>query len=176
LGNLVIAERLVGVRVSCPRCHRDGLAVIWRRFDYFGPKVPLYFTKCAGCHHRTLVQRAEADGLLHRAGLDLTDGILTGDDADPVGAVDAAGENAPELSLEAAKQLVVNRQRAPGAKHPNTLEARTDLAEATGRRGDEAGALRLFQELLDDEQHALGPDHPATISTRQLLANWGGRV
>jgi hypothetical protein len=60
--------------------------------------------------------------------------------------VDAAGENAPELSLEAAKQLVVNRQRALGAKHPNTLEARTDLAEATGRSGDETVARELGRQ------------------------------
>jgi hypothetical protein len=176
-GNLLIAERLVGVRVSCPRCHRDGQAAIWRRFDYYGPKVPLYFTKCSGCHHRTLVKKAEAAELLHRAGLAQTDGILTGGDADQVGAVEETSTNeAPELSLEAAKQLVVNRQRALGAKHPNTLEARSDLAEATGRSGDEAGALQLFQKLLDDEQHELGPDHPVTLDTRYHVAAWTAKA
>jgi Tetratricopeptide repeat len=176
-GNLLIAERLAGVRVSCPRCHREGQAAIWRRFDYYGPKVPLYFTKCAGCHHRTLVKRTEAAELLQGAGLDQTDGILTGGDADQVGALDATSANdAPELSLEAAKQLVVNRQRALGAKHLNTFEARSELAAATGKNGDEAGALQLFQDLLADEQHALGPEHPVTLDTRYHVAVWTAKT
>ena len=52
------------------------------------------------------------------------------------------------------------------------LATRNNIASWTGRHGDTAGALRLFQELLPDLIRVLGPDHPHVLTTRGNIASW----
>ena len=56
------------------------------------------------------------------------------------------------------------------------LGTRHNIAFWTGRRGDAAEALRLFQALLPDFERVLGKDHPDTLKTRQYVAHWTGET
>lgn len=55
------------------------------------------------------------------------------------------------------------RRRLQGDNHLDTLSGRANIALWTGKSGDPAGALRLFQELLPDLMRVLCPDHPDTL-------------
>ncbi|MDW8478434.1 tetratricopeptide repeat protein [Streptomyces scabiei] len=72
-------------------------------------------------------------------------------------------------------QCLVDRLRAfLGPDHPDTLEARHNLAENRGQAGDERGAAEAFAELLTDRLRIQGPDHPDTLDTRFGIARWRG--
>ena len=66
---------------------------------------------------------------------------------------------------------------AAGPDHPGivpilALAVRADSAQLTGKTGDAAGALRLYEDVLPDEVRVLGPDHPETLATRAAIARW----
>jgi hypothetical protein len=63
-----------------------------------------------------------------------------------------------------------------GPDHPDTLTARSDLAQWTGEAGDRATARDLFAELLPVEERVLGPHHPNTLAARNNLAHWTGQA
>jgi hypothetical protein len=63
-----------------------------------------------------------------------------------------------------------------GAKHPDTLAARGNLASWTGRAGDAAGARDQFAALLPIRERVMGPEHPVTLTTRANLASWTGEA
>jgi hypothetical protein len=65
---------------------------------------------------------------------------------------------------------------AYGPDHPDTRNARYDLAYWTGEAGDAAGARDQFAALLSTEEGVLGPDHPSTLITRHELARWTGEA
>jgi hypothetical protein len=50
------------------------------------------------------------------------------------------------------------------------------LAHWTGAAGDTAGAIALFDDLLQDQIRVLGPDAPATLTIRNNLAHWTGQA
>jgi hypothetical protein len=69
-----------------------------------------------------------------------------------------------------------NEDDAYGPEHPDTLEARHDLARWTGLAGDPARARDLFAELAPLREQALGAEHRYTLATRSNLAIWTGRA
>jgi hypothetical protein len=73
-----------------------------------------------------------------------------------------------DMAATAAQQL--------GAKHPDTLTTRANLAYWRGTAGDAKSAASAFEELLTDCLHVLGPEHPQTLATRANLAYWRGGV
>lgn len=176
-GTIINAERLVGIRVRCPRCDAPA-ATIWRRFDYFGRELPLYFTKCRRCRRRRQIEADEAAFRLLEAGVTdpmavLHDGLPTESEG-PDGAGDS-GESLLEgdaVSVRAAKALAANRQRAYGKKHPLTFAARAQFAEAVGKSGDAREAERIYQHLLVDQLAAVGHQSPAVLANQYRAAVW----
>lgn len=174
VGTIVAGEQLFGLKVGCPRCEAPSVATIWRRFDYSGREYPAYFTKCRRCHRRTMIDPDDAAFLLLDAGV-----------ANPVELVressqSTSEENTPQedndiLSVSEAEDLLHNRQRAYGEKHPLTFEARSQLAEAVGETGEPTEAVRIYQQLLLDQQTALRPDHPEVLANRYRAAVWTAR-
>ncbi|MFD7879906.1 tetratricopeptide repeat protein [Streptomyces sp. NPDC059766] len=63
-----------------------------------------------------------------------------------------------------------------GPDHPDTLEARDNLARWRGEAGDPAGAADAFAELLEHTQRVLGPDHNHSLEARHDLASWRGEA
>ncbi|GAA4574095.1 hypothetical protein GCM10023193_69470 [Planotetraspora kaengkrachanensis] len=63
-----------------------------------------------------------------------------------------------------------------GPDHPDTLEARNNLARWQGEAGDPAGAADALAELEEHTQRVLGPDHSHTLEARHDLANWRGEA
>ena len=77
---------------------------------------------------------------------------------------------------EAVAVMAPDRVAAMAPDAPDTLRARSDIAFWTGEAGDAAGALRLFEELLEDQVRVLGPDAPDTLRARSDIAFWTGEV
>ena len=63
-----------------------------------------------------------------------------------------------------------------GAEHPDTLNARGNLAYWTGMAGDAAGARDQFAALLPIRERVLGAEHPDTLAARSGLADWTRRA
>ncbi|MEV7616552.1 tetratricopeptide repeat protein, partial [Streptomyces sp. NPDC089799] len=63
-----------------------------------------------------------------------------------------------------------------GPDHPNTLDARVNLAHWWGIAGDVAGAAAAYEQLLHDARRVLGPDAPRTLVIRGYLAVWRGQA
>jgi hypothetical protein len=73
-------------------------------------------------------------------------------------------------------EIVAQADATLGANHPDTLNARHDLAHWRGEAGDPAGAAAAFEQLLTDYIKVLGPDHADTLATRNDLARWQGEA
>ena len=65
---------------------------------------------------------------------------------------------------------------AYGPEHPDTLNARHELARWTGEAGDAASARDQLAVLLPIRGRVLGAQHPDTLTTRNQLARWTGRA
>jgi len=176
VGTIITAERLLGVKVCCPRC--DALAAtIWRRFDYFGRDLPLYFTKCQRCRRRRPINADETAFRLLEAGVTdpmdvLHEGLAT---AVEVHETDEGGPHSQDesnLSVAEAEQLLANRQRAFGKKNHLTFAARAQLCEAVGKSGDADEAARTYAELLVDQLAAEGHQSPGVFANRYRAAVW----
>jgi hypothetical protein len=61
---------------------------------------------------------------------------------------------------------------ACGPDHPQTADARLNLARWTGEAGDAAGARDQFAMLRSLRGRVSGPEHPHTLSARVHLAIW----
>lgn len=177
VGAIISAQRLGGVTVACPRCEARA-ASVWRRFDYFDHKLPLYFTKCRRCHRRRPIPSYEVAFRLGEAGVSdpmsiLREGLRT---ADPpirtVGPFDQVPAQKTAISLREAEEVLDNRRRAFGRKHPLTFEARARLCEAVGELGDANEAARLYEDLLADQIAAADPRSPAVLANRYRAAVW----
>ena len=70
-----------------------------------------------------------------------------------------------------AESLVLDCTRVLGNDHPDTLGARTNLANAYQAAGRPAEAIPLHQQTLTDRTRILGNDHPDTLTSRNNLAN-----
>jgi serine/threonine protein kinase len=69
--------------------------------------------------------------------------------------------------LERAAEL---RVAALGADHPDTLEARHELARSFEYLEQCARAIEILTDTLDRRTRVLGPDHPQTLASMYLLA------
>ena len=70
----------------------------------------------------------------------------------------------PATSIAALQPVY---ERVLGPEHPNTLEARHDLAGWTGFAGDRAAARDQLAALLPIRERVLGPEHPDTLDARR---------
>lgn len=59
-----------------------------------------------------------------------------------------------------------------GPDHPDTLNARSNIAHWRGDAGDATGAAAAYTDLLHDLVRVLGSDHPRTLANRHNLARW----
>ena len=178
VGTVITGERLLGVKVRCPRCDATA-ATIWRRFDYFGRDLPLYFTKCRRCHRRRPINADETAFQLLEAGVTDPMGVLhQGLPAAAEGQESDDGEHqlhhGDELSVAEAEQLVANRQRAFGKKNRLTFAARAELGESVGKSGDAEEAARMYEQLLVDQLAAVGHQSPDLLAHRYRAAVWTG--
>lgn len=73
-------------------------------------------------------------------------------------------------SLDPARRASEVAQQRLGAEHPDTLDARANLAIAYRETGRPADAVELGQQVLADIERVLGPEHPDTLSVRAVLA------
>jgi hypothetical protein len=179
VGTLISAERLLGVKLHCPRCEAPA-ATIWRRFDYFGQELPLYFTKCRRCHRRRPLDADEAAFRLLEAGVIdpwkvLHERIPAATEGQETDEGDSPSEG-HAVSVPAAEALVSNRLRAYGKKHPLTFAARAQLGDSVGKSGDAQEAARIFERLLVDQRAAMGHESPAVLANRYLAAVWIARA
>lgn len=63
-----------------------------------------------------------------------------------------------------------------GAKHPETLNDRANLAHWIGEAGKPVEALNRFAELLPIAEDELGAYHPVTLRARASFARWTGET
>jgi len=177
VGAIISAQRLEGVTVACPRCDARA-AIIWRRFDYFDHKLPLYFTKCRRCHRRRPISAYEVAFRLSEAGVSdpmavLRQGLRHSDASiRTVGPFDQVPVRKAAISIQEAEEVLANRRRAFGRKHPLTFEARARVCEAVGELGDAGEAARLYEDLLADQMAATDPRSPAVLANRYRAAVW----
>jgi len=102
--------------------------------------------------------------------------------AAPSGAVrllSIAGNNLRDMGQLDTSRPVLDRalaiaQAQLGPDHPDTLNARANLAWWLGEAGQPAHAAEQFRDLLADRLRVLGPDHPGTLTARGNLACWLG--
>ena len=83
-----------------------------------------------------------------------------------------SGSYAPARDLQ--QKVVEARERVLGPEHPQTLNARGDLAYWTGQAGDPATARDQHAALLPVCERVLGPEHPYTLGNRANLARLTG--
>ena len=84
----------------------------------------------------------------------------------------AFGNDTAALQLQ--QQIVAACDIDPGADHPRTLAARTNLATLTGEIGDRAAARAQFADLVPALTRVLGAGHPRTLAAQASLAYWTG--
>lgn len=177
VGTIISAQRLGGVNVRCPKCDVNA-ATVWRRFDYFDHKLPLYFTKCRRCHRRRPIPAYEVAFRLSEAGVSdpmslLRAGLRSPDAASRTfGPFDEVPVQKTGVSVREAEEVLANRRRAFGRKHPLTFEARARLCEAVGELGDAPEAARMYEDLLADQMAVTDPRSPAILANRYRAAVW----
>jgi tetratricopeptide (TPR) repeat protein len=75
------------------------------------------------------------------------------------------------VAAEATQQAVLAvRQQALGANHPDTINARYEIAEAIRMQGDYARAIAAHRDVLEAQRRILGPEHPDTLVTQHNVA------
>jgi serine/threonine protein kinase len=68
------------------------------------------------------------------------------------------------------REILAERQKQLGPRHPETLATLHDLAGVVARERKYDEAEALFRKALAGRRQALGPAHPQTIETTQELA------
>jgi hypothetical protein len=77
-------------------------------------------------------------------------------------------------ALDIQRRVLEGRERSLGPEHPETLDARGDLAYWTGEAGDAGRARDQYAALLPVYERVLGPEHMDTLIIRSNLARWTG--
>jgi hypothetical protein len=88
--------------------------------------------------------------------------------------VGASGRYATARDLQ--RKIVSARQVSLGPEHPQTLDARGNLARWTAAAGDAASARDQYADLLPLRALVLGPEHPRTLLAQGDLAYWTGEA
>jgi tetratricopeptide (TPR) repeat protein len=79
------------------------------------------------------------------------------------------GDSATQ-AIAVGEPLTADLERALGADHPDTLNARNSLAAAYLAAGRPAEAIPLFEQTLVIQERMLGPNHPGTLTSQNNLA------
>ncbi len=107
----------------------------------------------------------------------------SGDGAEEVGDRGFVVQNLAQVALhkgelgpaeEGFRAVLERRERILGADHPDTADARYDLALTTLERGDIERARDGLTAALKAWEKALGPDHPDTSRARERLTEIDG--
>ena len=72
-------------------------------------------------------------------------------------------------AIELFERVLADRVRVLGPDHPDTLNARDNLALAYDSAGHLAEAIDAWEELLPDCQRVLGLEHPLTKQVEKNL-------
>ena len=73
-------------------------------------------------------------------------------------------------AIEYGQALVADSERVLGPTHPDTLSARSNLADACRAAGRWDDAIALHERTLADREQVLGKRHPDTLTSRSNLA------
>ena len=68
------------------------------------------------------------------------------------------------------ERTLADSERVLGARHPDTLTTRNNLAMAYRAAGRTTEAIPLLERTLADSERVLGADHPDTNAAREDLA------
>jgi tetratricopeptide (TPR) repeat protein len=90
-------------------------------------------------------------------------------------AASLAAQYQAEQGLSAAAQAIQQgvlavRQQVLGADHPDTIDARYQIAQALRMQGKYACAIVVYRDVLEAQRRILGPDHPAALATQHNVA------
>ncbi|REJ83683.1 MAG: serine/threonine protein kinase [Acidobacteria bacterium] len=77
---------------------------------------------------------------------------------------------APERAEQLFREVAEGRARLLGEDHPETLEARSDLAAALWQQERYEEVEAIDRRLLDRHRRVLGADHPGTVDAMNGLA------
>jgi tetratricopeptide (TPR) repeat protein len=75
-----------------------------------------------------------------------------------------------QRGLGAARRTLRHAERVLAAEHPETLAARSTLADAYHEAGRPREAIAIYEPLLADRARILGAEHPDTLTAREVLA------
>jgi hypothetical protein len=160
---------------SLPSSWENAQRVIEVVLDYAGERGPGRDALVASCRDIYLEEnqkRAVMRSALHQ-GADARRRVNHAPPAQDQPRPDA-GQGPFSEAIQQAEVVVDQRTRDLGLNHPDTLDARQQLAYWTGKNGSPATAAALLAELASDRERVLGPDHPATLNTRHAHAYWTG--
>ncbi len=79
------------------------------------------------------------------------------------------GDSMPH-AIAIGEPLTADLERLFGPSHPDTLNARNNLAAAYQSAGRTTEAILLFEQTLAGRERLLGPDHPDSMRSRNDLA------
>ncbi|MFF7474253.1 tetratricopeptide repeat protein [Streptomyces sp. NPDC008092] len=79
-----------------------------------------------------------------------------------------------QAAIDHFQRLARTAHNRLGPDHPDTLNARHNVAWGRGVAGYSAAAVAAFVELLADIERMGGPDHPDALCARYGLAHWKG--
>ncbi|MFM9371197.1 serine/threonine-protein kinase [Streptomyces sp. Da 82-17] len=77
--------------------------------------------------------------------------------------------------IRAAERRVMELGRELGSRDQAVIDARTELAELTGRSGDARGAAALYDRLAHDCRRLFGPFDVRVLDAFEGVARWIGR-
>jgi len=80
------------------------------------------------------------------------------------------GDSMPQ-AIVLGEPLTASLERTLGPDHPDTMNARNNLAVAYHAAGRTAEAIPLVQQTLAARERLLGADHPSTLASRNNLAS-----
>jgi tetratricopeptide (TPR) repeat protein len=76
-----------------------------------------------------------------------------------------------DTAIRYARQIAEFQQLHLGMEHPNTLSAKSRLADLLENNGDYRESEILYRDALDARGRVLGPDHPDALESAWGLAN-----
>jgi hypothetical protein len=80
------------------------------------------------------------------------------------------GRAEPAEAIRSGERTVAKLERMLGSEHPDTLDARADLAVAYASAGRAEEAVGLLRQVVADRERLLGLNHPDTRTARAYLA------
>ena len=69
----------------------------------------------------------------------------------------------------AEREVLEAQTRLLGAKHPDTLATKANIADSIWAQGRHAEAMQIFREVHTAQTQVLGAEHPDTLITKSNL-------